>query len=307
MKAMKAMKVKAKKPVKKPSPKRRSTAPRKAAAVASSEAGPGGLCIAGESLIDMLPRQTAEGEACYRPCPGGAPFNALLAAARLGMPVTYLASLSSDMFGEQLHGILAKEGVNLDLVTRESLPTTLAFVSREPGQGEKYAFFKVLKTRRFDAVHVSLGAITLEDAQMKAAFDELLRIAGEQGALRTFDPNLRSNMISKGADSYRKLIEGFLRNVDIIKCSDDDIEFLYGHQRVQEIARHWLDMRQGPKLVVVTQGSKGSTTFYPWKSLGWHGGEIAIQPPGTRPSTIDATGASADVKDTARGWECGRG
>jgi len=67
--------------------------------------GPGGVCIAGEALIDMLPRTTAEGAAAFQPCPGGAPFNALLAAVRLGMKTSYLASLSSDMFGEQLYGL----------------------------------------------------------------------------------------------------------------------------------------------------------------------------------------------------------
>merc|ERR1739847_59104 len=104
-----------------------------------------------------------------------------------------------------------------------------AFVSRRAGEGEKYAFFKenaadraltkkrvkeVLSTRRFDAVHMSLGAVTLEDKQMADAFRELFFVAGKQGSLRTFDPNLRSNMIKGGSASYRKKVEGLIRSVD---------------------------------------------------------------------------------------------
>jgi len=261
----------------------------------------------------MLPRQTADGAAAYQPCPGGSPFNALLAAARLGMAVKYLAPLSTDMFGEQLYGLLEMEGVNMDLVTRVDRPTTLAFVSREPGKGEKYAFFKenaadraldkawvrqVLDSHRFDAVHVSLGAVTLEDVQMKEAFEELLCTSGQHGALRTFDPNLRSNMIKSGAESYRSLMESFLQEVDIVKCSDDDIEFLYGAQQFEEVAKNWLGMVKGPKLVIVTQGAKGSTTYYPSKSNGGQVGSFQTTPPCKKPNTIDASGSEVPLIDT---------
>lgn len=272
--------------------------------------GPGGLCIAGESLIDMLPRQTAAGDACYMPCPGGAPFNALLAAARLGIPTTYLATLSSDMFGDELYGILEKEGINLKNVTRIDKPTTLAFVSRKPGQGEKYAFFKenaadraltkgkvqtCLSKNRFDAVHMSLGAVTLEDRQMAEAFGELFRIAGTQGSLRSFDPNLRSNMIKGGAKAYSKKVEGLLRSVDIAKSSDDDVAYLYGDDaKYPEVAAKWLKL--GPKLVIITLGAKGAMAFAP--KVGGECAEISMPPPGTQPNTVDAEGKSAPVVDT---------
>lgn len=268
--------------------------------------GPGGLCIAGESLIDMIPRETAGGEACFLPKPGGAPFNALLAACRLSIPVTYLATLSTDMFGEELYQVLMKEGVRLDLVSRIDRPTTLAFVSRKPGQGEKYAFFKenaadralsrgrvrdVLQNHRFEAVHMSLGAVTLEDGEMAAAFHELYKGAGKQGALRTFDPNLRSNMIKGGAREYRRKVERLLRLVDVVKSSDDDIAFLYGAEaKHSEVAAGWLKL--GCSLVVVTCGAEGAVAYRKGS------GELRVTPPGQRPNTIDAEGRSAPVMDT---------
>lgn len=272
----------------------------------------------------MLPRKTTEGSAAWLPCPGGAPYNALLAARRLGLPVSYLAALSTDMFGEQLHGLLAAEGVNLELVSRLDRPTTLAFVSRVPGQGEKYAFFKenaadrgltteavqrALAAKRFDAVHMSLGAVTLEDKQMQEAFEELFKLAGQQKSLRTFDPNLRTNMIAGGAEAYRGLIERFLAQVDVVKLSDDDLEFLYGKDVDHaDVAARWLGM--GPRLVIITAGAEGSTTYYPTQGGAGAGdsprtkrqkvatGQIKVAPPGTRPNTVDAEGAAAPVIDT---------
>lgn len=43
------------------------------------------LCC-GESLIDMLPRQTTTGENAFAPHAGGAVFNTAIALGRLGAP-----------------------------------------------------------------------------------------------------------------------------------------------------------------------------------------------------------------------------
>lgn len=281
----------------------------------------GCVCIAGESLIDMLPR-TIEDKTAFLPCPGGAPFNALLAAKRLGLQVKYLATLSTDMFGAQLLDILVKEGVDVSLVERIDRPTTLAFVSRSEGQGEKYAFFKENAADRgltkakvekaFQpggalancfAVHVSLGAVTLEDLQMKEAFETLFWLAGKTGAMRTFDPNLRKNMISDAA-SYKNAMERFLRNADVVKCSDDDLAFLYGMEQQNKdaiaefhlkTAQDWLGF--GLSFVIITKGGHGSTAYYPDGQGAV--GQIHIPVPRAGDSgTVDAAGNAAAVVDT---------
>lgn len=154
-----------------------------------------------------------------------------------------------------------------------------------------------MATHVFDAVHMSLGAITLEDAQMREAFTALFARAGQQGSVRSFDPNLRTNMISGGAESYRALFEAFLAHIDIIKLSDDDLEFLYGKDAsFEEVVRKWFTL--GPKLAIVTQGAEGSTAFYPNPERKGIRGQIKTPPPGTRPNTVDVDGAAAPVVDT---------
>lgn len=272
--------------------------------------GPGGLCVAGESLIDMLPRRLPGGEATFLPAPGGSPFNVLVGAKRLGAKAHYLATMSSDMFGDQLCDLLAKEEVNLDLVTRVENPSMLAFVKSTPGQGEKYAFFKenaapcaltkqrveeVFRTHRFDAVHMSLGAVTLEDSHMREVFEALFDESGRQGALRTFDPNLRGNMVKGGAAAYQVLFEAFLSRVDAVKCSDEDLAFMYGADAsFRDVAQKWLGL--GPKIVVFTRGGDGAVAFVP--STGSSVSEVSVDVPGSKPNTIGVDGSSLPVADT---------
>ena len=56
------------------------------------------LCC-GETLIDMLPRTSPEGEEAFAPHPGGAVFNTAIALGRLGVPVGLLTGLSEGSGG----------------------------------------------------------------------------------------------------------------------------------------------------------------------------------------------------------------
>jgi len=271
-----------------------------------------GLCVCGEALIDFLPSTTAAGDDAFRGVCGGSPFNCCIAAQRLGMPVTYLGAISKDLFGEKLCKHLSDEGVDMSATARVDRPTTLAFVVRAAGEGEKYAFFKenaadralsigdvrrACTGKRFKAVHMSLGAVTLEEEKMAKAFRQLyIRAGKDMGALRTFDPNLRPNMVASTPEKYRAKVEKLLKVVDVVKTSIDDIEFLYGEGvELPKITAAWL--KTGPKLVVVTLGSKGATAFYT-PAEAETPTTITVEPPGERPNTVGADGKSCPVVDT---------
>ena len=85
------------------------------------------LCC-GESLIDMLPRSSGEGDVLL-PVAGGAIFNTAIALGRLGAPVGMLTGLSSDMFGLQLGDALQSSHVDASHVIRSNRPTTLQYTN----------------------------------------------------------------------------------------------------------------------------------------------------------------------------------
>jgi len=290
------------------------------AAKPSQRAKPTGnvsLCVAGEALIDFLPRETKEGEACYLPKAGGSPFNVCVSARRMGLPVHYFSGISTDLFGEDLYKHLRREKVDLALVQRTPRPTTLAYVSKSSGADVKYAFFKenaadrcvtpedalrAVEGRQFGAVHMSLGAVTLEDEGMRAVFETLFYRAQELGAFTSFDPNIRPLMIKNGTEAYCKLIEDLLRTVDLAKASDADIEFLYGKDApLKGVAKKWLNI--GARLVVITRGPDGVSAYYRLREDD-DVVSIHIRPPhgsGADPakaSVIDAEGKAAPIADT---------
>ncbi len=55
------------------------------------------LCC-GESLIDMLPRETTGGETAFQPFAGGSVFNTAIALGRLDVPTGFFSGISSDFW-----------------------------------------------------------------------------------------------------------------------------------------------------------------------------------------------------------------
>ena len=72
------------------------------------------IICCGEALIDMLPRESTDGEPAFAPYVGGAVFNTAIALGRLGVPVEFFSGLSSDLFGQQLRDALVASKVGLD-------------------------------------------------------------------------------------------------------------------------------------------------------------------------------------------------
>ncbi|MEA5161482.1 carbohydrate kinase [Cereibacter johrii] len=221
------------------------------------------LCC-GEALIDMLPRETAAGEAAFAPYAGGAVFNTAIALGRLGAPVGFFSGLSTDLFGVQLAETLAASGVETDLCARSDRPTTLAFVRLTNGQAS-YAFYDENTAGRLLATadlpdlpeRVStlfFGGISLVNEPAAATFEALM--AREAPSRVTMlDPNIRPGFIAD-ATAYRARIGRMIALADILKLSDEDLHWLEGPGEIPTLARGLL--ARGPKLVLVTEGAAGA-------------------------------------------------
>jgi len=61
------------------------------------------IVVCGEALIDMV----VSGDGTRRPAPGGGPFNAARALARIGVPTAFLGHFSEDQLGRMLADRLA--------------------------------------------------------------------------------------------------------------------------------------------------------------------------------------------------------
>jgi fructokinase len=223
------------------------------------------LC-SGEALIDMLPRETAEGDRAFAPHVGGAVLNTARALSRLGTPAGFFSGLSTDLFGAQIAGSLGRDGIDISLAHRSARPTTLAFVTLTNGQAE-YAFYdentagrmlsKADLPERVDAEACFFGGISLAVEPCADTYEALsARLAPDMPMM--LDPNVRPDFIADPA-AYRGRIERMIERADILKVSDQDLGWLIGGEDLEAMAREML--ARGPSLVCVTRGAAGAAAY----------------------------------------------
>jgi fructokinase len=219
----------------------------------------------GEALIDMLPRTSTEGEACFAPYAGGAVFNTAIALGRLGAPSAFFSGVSNDMLGEILADTLAASKVDISLLARSDRPTTVAFVKLVNGQAT-YAFYDEATAGRMLATTdlptlpgeidtLFLGGISLVNDPAASTYEALqMRECGTRVTM--IDPNIRPGFIAGKEAQYRARIERMVARADIVKLSDEDLHWLEGQGDLAVLARGIL--AKGPKVVFITEGAKGA-------------------------------------------------
>ena len=220
------------------------------------------LCC-GEALIDMLPRTSTEGEACYAPYAGGAVFNTAIALGRLGANVGFFSGIADDMMGEVLMNSLKESQVDTSLVNLSDRPSTVAFVKLVDGHAT-YAFYDEGTAGRMlslddlpatvDADAMFFGGISLPVEPCGSTYEALMM---RESATRVtmIDPNIRPSFI-KDESAYRARIDRVMAAADIVKLSDEDLAWLVGEGDIITAARKIIDM--GAKLVCITEGAKGA-------------------------------------------------
>ncbi|SLN68743.1 2-dehydro-3-deoxygluconokinase [Roseivivax jejudonensis] len=214
------------------------------------------LCC-GESLIDMLPRETMAGEPAFAPYSGGAVFNTAIALGRLGAPSGYFGGLSTDLFGRMLEAALTQSRVDARTAARSDRPTTLAFVTLTDGQAQ-YAFYdeatagRMLTEADLPVLEDTVQALFFGGISLVAepAADAYAALAAREDGRRLVmvDPNVRPGFVRDEA-RYRARLSAMLRAADVVKVSDEDLSWLGTDADTL--------IEDGTALVLVTRGAEG--------------------------------------------------
>ena len=222
----------------------------------------------GELLIDFTcVSADADGYPTMAAHPGGAPANFLAAVTKFGGKTALLGKVGADTFGRLLTGTLEKAGIETrGIVASNDVFTTLAFVtldahgdrefafSRKPGADTQLRFSELELPLIDDAKAFHFGTLSLTDEPARATTYRAVAYAKERGKLITFDPNLRKPLW-KDLETAREQMLWGLSQADVVKISDEEIEFLFG-LNPQEGARKILN-DYGVKLVFATCGADG--------------------------------------------------
>lgn len=225
------------------------------------------LCC-GEALIDMIPEPTLTGADGFVAHCGGAVMNTAVALSRLGVPTGLFTGLSGDMFGQRLTAHLRASNVDLSFAVTSSRPSTLAFVHLVDGQAS-YSFVDENTAGRMldlsdlpnvpEAVStLFFGGIRLATEPGADAYATLLE-REKSGRVVMLDPNIRKNFIPD-EERYRARLERMLAKTDILKVSDEDLDWLLP-QPLSYAEKIKMLMKRGPNVVVLTRGSSGVIGF----------------------------------------------
>jgi fructokinase len=244
------------------------------------------VIVVGEALVDLAPRDDL-----LRPLPGGSPYNVAVGLGRLGTRTSFLGPRSSDGFGQLLTSRLVDAGVSLELSTLTAAPTTLAVLHLDDHARASYGFYlegtsaaglreeELPDLDDATAVHLSLGAVTLDTRPAGEAFAALIaREAGRRTL--TLDPNVRPSVIDDLA-AYADRLAAVVARCDLVKVSDEDLALLYPDQPAIDVARRWV--ASGPAAVVVTRGPDGA--------IGLTAGGDEVDVPGEQVQVADTVGA----------------
>ena len=248
----------------------------------------------GELLIDFtMNGQSEQGNNMFEACPGGAPCNVLALLNKMGKKTAFIGKVGKDQFGALLRDTITEAGIDAsNLMVDENVNTTLAFVHTFPDGDREFSFYRnpgadmmltadevnpeVVK----DTKVFHFGTLSMTDEPVKSATKKALAVAKEAGCMITFDPNLRPPLW-KTLDEAKAQMEYGFENCDVLKISDNEIQFVSGKEDYDEGIKYLQEKYQIP-LIFLTMGKEGSRAYYK---------NFRVEQPGFTVKAIETTGA----------------
>ena len=249
----------------------------------------------GELLIDFTENgNSSQGNPLMEANPGGAPCNVLAMLERLGKKTAFIGKVGKDMCGTQLKTAVEEVGIDTrNLIMDENCHTTLAFVHTYPDGDRDFSFYRdpgadMMLTKeevQKDLIKASrifhFGTLSSTHEGVREATRHAIDLAKEAGCIITFDPNLRPPLW-KSLEDARAEIEYGMSKCDVLKISDNEVEFMCGTTDYDKGAA-MIQEKYNIPLILITMGKDGSRAYY--KDM------IVEVAPFLQENTIETTGA----------------
>lgn len=229
----------------------------------------------GELLIDFTQNGMSEqGNLLMEANPGGAPCNLLAMLNQFNKKVAFIGKVGEDTFGRLLKDTLTKLNINTEnLMMDKEIPTTLALIHTAPNGDRDFSFYRspgadmMLRDSEISKELIAssrlfhFGTLSMTDQEVAKATKKAVSIAKEEDCIISFDPNIRMPLW-RNEEDLREAIQFGLGQCDVLKISDNEIEFLTGttdyYAGVEQIRKEYPNI----KLVLATMGPDGSFACY---------------------------------------------
>ena len=249
----------------------------------------------GELLIDFTENGiSGQGNPMLEANPGGAPCNVLAMLQKLGKQTSFIGKVGNDQFGLMLKATLEELGIGTEnLMLDDEVHTTLALVHTFEDGDRDFSFYRnpgADMMLRADEVQEELiqstkifhfGTLSMTHEGVREATKKALDVAKASGAMISFDPNLREPLWKSLDEAKEQVLYG-LQYADILKISDNEIQWLTGEEDYTEGVKKIREMKD-ISLILVSMGKEGSRAYY--KDM------IVEVKPFLQKNTIETTGA----------------
>ncbi|MEL4505440.1 carbohydrate kinase [Luteococcus sp. H138] len=214
---------------------------------------PSVLCL-GEALVDVVIRDgVTTGEHV-----GGSPLNVACVMSRLDHDATIGAWWGKDERGAAIEQHATDHGVPVQPGSDGAARTPVAFAHLDAEGRATYEFDlewalpDMSGVESYAHLHTGSIAATLEPGGTQVV--DAVKAVRPTGTI-SYDPNVRPALM-ESPDKVLGRIEELVALADVVKASDEDVEWLYPGIPVEDIMRKWAAM--GPALVVLTRGPWGA-------------------------------------------------
>jgi len=209
------------------------------------------VTVVGEVLIDIL--QPFSGDSVEHV--GGSPANVALGLARLGHPTRLATYFGKDQRGTRIANLMAAEGVRLTPTSQQATHTSTATATLDAAGAAHYEFDLAW---HFDAgahdlrcqEHLHTGSLAATVSPGCEAVLEATLRAREHSTI-SYDPNVRPSLMGT-PDRVRPVVERFVACSDVVKASDEDVQWLYGDTPFPDVLDRWAGL--GASVCAITRG-----------------------------------------------------
>ncbi|MDU0435034.1 carbohydrate kinase [Staphylococcus haemolyticus] len=250
----------------------------------------------GEALIDFIPNvknsELKDVEQFSRQV-GGAPANVVSVARKMGASTEMVTQLGNDAFGDIIVETLKNIGVGTQFIKRtDEANTALAFVSlKEDGQRD-FSFYRkpsadmLYKAEYLNEITINPNdvlhfcSVDLVESNMKEAHKAMVNKFKSANAIIVFDSNVRLPLW-QNAEACKEAIHEFLPKANVIKISDEELEFITGEADEDKAIQSLFE--GSVEAVIYTQGAAGASIILKDGTKIYH--------EGFKVKAIDTTGA----------------
>ena len=231
------------------------------------------ILICGEALIDVFASSSVQVDSGIELNGkiGGSACNVAMGVARLGQKVALFTGISNDSLGCAIKSFIEAQNISSWAIVQKSEKTPLVLASIDKQGVPSYQFYaentaeQQLEYQDFsnseltkqDVVALQFGCYSLLKGKTSQTYYQIAK-EHHKDLFISLDPNIRLT-IEPDIKVWKSVIEKYIPFLDLIKVSEEDLEYLFDKEDERSVVDAWLG--DGVTCVIITRGSKGVSAY----------------------------------------------